>query len=113
MNKGAFKGNIPKTATGRAVLAIIRANPDKMILELHAMIKVDHPKFTEQALRMMIHHYDLPFVKKVRERKKVKGPTYAGKPVAEATPAMALGPLHTPVQSYHGRSRYLPAYYEL
>jgi len=112
--RGRFRHLQPKSIKNQRILAIARANTHLTAIELLEVVRVEFPAHTEGQLRMMIHHYDVPV--KVNKRAwptKKKGPAYAGKPTAPAAPAPVLGPLHTAIHSYHGRSRYLPAYYEL
>lgn len=109
MSGGSRLGMLPKGERNRHAHRILTANTHLVVRDLMTLITAEIPSFTETSLRMMIFHYGIK-VKKDTTAKPHSGPhNMADTTVARTMPE----PTHMPVQSYHGRSRYLPAYYEL
>lgn len=109
MSKDSRLGMLPVTASGKRCYELCTTRPDLNVQQITEMVQVDFPRHTEAATRMLLHRYGLS----VTKREYTKPSKYKGKPKVEAKPVPKPGHQHTPIQSYHGRSRYLPAYYEL
>lgn len=110
MSKDSRKGMTPKTLSGKMCYELCTTRPDLNVSQITEMVQAEYPRHTEAATRMLLHRYGLSVTK--REYTK-PSKTYKGKPKAEPEVVEKPRPQHVAIQSYHGRSRYLPAYYEL
>lgn len=107
--KGTRAGCVPRKASGQYALQVYDERPDLTVPEIVTIVQERHPEYTVQALRMLLHRHGISLLDRVY----TGGKKYEGKPKADVVVKEEPKPEHIPIQSYHGRSRYLPAYYEL
>lgn len=112
MSKGSRIGMTPHSPSGKMCHDLCVNRPELNVEQVTALVQAEYPKHTEAATRMLLHRYGLKITKREYAQRKSTSTVYKGKPVAETTAPKPVA-THTPIQSYHGRSRYLPAYYEL